>query len=456
MNSFSLSSDRQFIFQSELPVSIEDAFNWHLRKGALERLLPPWSTVSFLFPPAKPDENGGMVGLRIKWGPFSFRWVLEHRQFIPYQEFSDLQVQGPFRYYRHRHHFLSIDPISCKLADEIAFSIPLLGSRIEKELTRYFCWRHAIVRDDLKMIDRYPTKTLRILLSGSSGFIGSSLKVFLQACGHEVVRLVRRKESNASDVVYWDPEQGNFQKDGFEGFDAIIHLAGAGIAQRRWTKLQKEKLFLSRCRDTWLLSQVLCRLYRPPKVMICASAIGFYGDRGTEELTEDSKSGTGFLADLCRKWENATEAIENRGARVVHARFGAVLSSKGGMLKKMLGPFRLGLGGKIGSGEQVVSWIGIDDLLGAIYHALMTETLEGPVNFVAPHPVSQAQFARILAAKIHRPSFCYLPAWMMRLALGEMADEMILSSQKVKPEKLLKTGYEFRYQDLSKALDFVL
>jgi uncharacterized protein len=450
--------NRQFTFQSELPVSMEDAFAWHLRKGALERLLPPWMNCALLFPPGSPGEEGSKVGLKLKWGPLRCKWILEHKNFILNQEFSDVQIQGPFSRYLHRHRFLPIDPISCKLSDEVtyAFPLPLLNRKIQKEFFHFFSWRNAITREDLKTIDRYPRSQLRILLSGSSGFIGSNLKVFLQLAGHEVVCLVRRREDLADDAIYWDPAHGVVRKEDFEGFDAIVHLAGAGIAQGRWTKKKKEQLFLSRCRDTWLLSQVLCRLYRPPKTVLCASAIGFYGDRGDEELTEDSSQGTGFLADLCRQWEKATEAVENRGSRVIHARFGAVLSAKGGMLKKLLGPMRLGLGGRMGAGKQWTSWIGIDDLLGAFYHCLLSEEISGPVNFVAPSSLQQAEFTRILAKKVGRPAFCHLPAWVLEMVFGEMAKEMILTSQNVKPAKLLKTGYIFRYPDLRTALDFVI
>lgn len=195
-------------------------------------------------------------------------------------------------------------------------------------------------------IEPYSNDPLRILLSGSSGFIGSALKLLLQLAGHDLICLVRNKKLLGESSIFWNPSDGQLEKDDFEGFDAVIHLAGAGIADHRWTTKFKEKLFLSRCRDTWLLSQVLCRLYRPPKVMIAASAIGYYGDRGKEELTEDSPPGTGFLADLCKQWEKSTDAIENRGTRVVHTRFGAVLGKNGGILRKMLGPFRCGLGGK--------------------------------------------------------------------------------------------------------------
>lgn len=447
--------EKKCIFKTDLPVSLEEAFAWHLREGALERLIPPWINLHFLYPPAKPDEEG-QVGLLIKWGPFSFHWILGHRNFILKQEFSDVQIHGPFRHYCHRHRFFPIDSLSSQLSDEITFSLPLFSKLVEKQFARFFAWRQAILKADLKWIDRYPKQSMRILLSGSSGFVGSKLKIFLQLCGHEVICLTRRKEEASDKAIHWDPIHGNFQKEDFEGFDAVIHLAGANLGASRWNKERKEQFFLTRCRDTWLLAQVLCRLYRPPKTLICASAIGFYGDRGIEELTEDSPQGQGFLADLCGKWEKASESIENRGTRVVHARFGAVLGAQGGMLQKMLLPFRLGLGGKIGSGNQVISWIGIDDLLSAIYHVLMNEDLHEAVNMVAPQPVSQKEFAEILSKKVHRPAFCHIPAGILKLALGEMAKEMILSSQKVIPSKLLASGYEFRYPDLSTALDFVM
>jgi uncharacterized protein (TIGR01777 family) len=299
-------------------------------------------------------------------------------------------------------------------------------------------------------------EVVRILLSGSSGFVGSRLKVFLELAGHSVVRLVRNRGEAGEDAIFWDPLSGEVNKEDFEGFDAVIHLAGAGIADGRWTKKRKETLFLSRCRDTWLLSQVLCRLYRPPKTVISASAIGFYGDRGDEELTEDSSPGKGFLSHLCQEWEKATDAIENRGSRVVHPRFGAVLGAEGGVLQKMIGLFRWGLGGKFGSGKQKVSWISIDDLLGGIYHCLMHEELSGPVNLVAPRPVSQEEFTRLLAKKLRRPAFCHAPAFALKWALGEMAEELLLSSQNVIPKKLQETGYVFQHPDLKTALDAIL
>jgi uncharacterized protein (TIGR01777 family) len=266
------------------------------------------------------------------------------------------------------------------------------------------------------------------------------------------VPLVRTPKEGA---IYWDPAHGSAKKEDFEGFDAVIHLAGASVGAGRWTKSRKDQIFLSRCRDTWLLSQLLSRLSRPPKVMFSTSAVGFYGDRGDEELTEESSQGKGFLADLCGKWEKATEAIENRGTRVVHARLGVVLSADGGVLKKMLPLFRFCLGGRLGPGTQWVSWIGIDDVLGALYHCLIREELSGPVNFVAPTPLTQAAWTQAIAGKLGRPAILPLPSWLLKLAFGEMAKETLLASQRALPAKLLKSGYAFRYPDLKTALEFL-
>lgn len=312
------------------------------------------------------------------------------------------------------------------------------------------------MQGDLELVSRYQTKPLRILLSGATGLIGRSLEALLGTAGHDVVRLVRNHEMASRHAIHWDPVHGNFCKEDFEGFDAVVHLAGENIASGRWTKKRKERLFLSRCRDSWLLSQILSRLHRPPKTVICASALGYYGNRGQEKLTEKSPKGEGFLADLCGKWEDATQAIESRGSRVVHTRFGIVLSAAGGMLQRTLLPFKMGLGGRLGSGSQVMSWIGIDDVVGALYHSLMTESLEGPVNITAPTPVSQAEFSQVLARKLGRPMFFSVPAWALRSLLGEMAEELLLSSASVAPKKLLETGYVFRYPDLSQALDYVM
>lgn len=333
----------------------------------------------------------------------------------------------------------------------------ILSEETEREnLIRLFSWRHAVLNEDLKLYHRYAQTPLRILLSGSRGLIGSHLKALLEGAGHTVVPLMRGVPTHNTEGVFWDPNQGTLCKDDFEDFDAIVHLAGESIAGGRWTKKRKERIFLSRCRDTWLLSQVLCRLYRPPRTLIAASAIGFYGNRGDEALTEESAQGCGFMADLCTKWERATDAIEQRGTRVVRPRFGMVLSSQGGGLAKLLLPYRLGLGGRLGSGEQIVSWIGIDDAVGALYHVLMEEALSGPVNIVSPSPVPQKVFAETLAKRLHRVAWMPLPKVLLRCVLGELADEVLLASTSVQPKKLLESGYVFRHPDLASTLHYVV
>lgn len=281
---------------------------------------------------------------------------------------------------------------------------------------------------------------MRILISGSSGLIGRSVAAFLKAQGHTVVPLVRKAQEGS---VFWDPAHSEAKVKDFEGFDAVIHLAGENIASR-WSKAKKKRLFESRCRDTAFLAEILIKLKQPPKIVIVASAVGFYGDRGEEILTERSTKGEGFLSDLCAEWEAATEILKSR-MRVAYTRFGPVLSPEGGALKKMIPAFRWGFGGKLGTGRQFFSWVALEDVVGAIAHILMIPELSGPVNVVAPHAVTQGAFAKALAKQLHRPAFFSLPAPVVKLLLGEMAEEMLLASAHVIPERLLQTGYQFRY-----------
>lgn len=289
---------------------------------------------------------------------------------------------------------------------------------------------------------------MRILISGSHGFIGGASTALLKGQGHEVFQLVRKRKDLGPGSIFWDPKTGDLSKDAFEGFDAVLHFAGDNIAKRRWSKHRKKELFQSRCRDTWLLSQVLLRLNRPPKVFITASAVGFYGNRGEELLTEESPPGKNFLADLCGKWEEATASLKERGVRVVHTRFGVVLSSKGGMLAKVIPLYRWGLGAVLGSGKQWVSWIALEDLLLILRHILTHASIEGAVNVTSPFPIRQEEFAALLAKRMHRKAFLRLPAILLRLCLGQMTDELLLASAKVYPNKLLEHGYSFKWPTL--------
>lgn len=285
---------------------------------------------------------------------------------------------------------------------------------------------------------------MRILLTGSTGLVGRRLSSFLVSKGHQVIPLTRKKEQGH---VYWDPSQGIFNSADFENFDAIINLAGAPIS-RLWTPKVKEEIFQSRCRDSWLLAQILIKLKNPPQVLITASAIGYYGDRKEEILTESSEKGDGFLSDVCAQWERATASVSSRNVRDVHARFGIVLSKEGGMLKKLIPPFRWGFGTVLGDGHQYISWIDREDLIRALYFILQNTTLKGAVNCTSPHPETANAFSKKLANALHRPLLFHIPAFLLRFFLKEMADEMLLSSTRALPEKLKESGFTFDYPKL--------
>jgi uncharacterized protein (TIGR01777 family) len=295
---------------------------------------------------------------------------------------------------------------------------------------------------------------MKILVSGSTGLIGSALVNFLRTGGHEVHRLVRTP-STEKQTIQWDPQLGNIDRDRLSGFEAVVHLAGENIA-KRWTRKQKARIRHSRVEGTQLLCGALSRTTAPPKILVSASAVGFYGDRGDEILDEQSPTGRGFLADVCREWEEAALSMREKGARVVPLRFGIVLSPAGGALGKMLLPFQLGAGGVIGSGQQFWSWISIDDAIGAIHHALTRDGLAGPVNAVAPEPVTNRVFTKTLGSVLHRPTFMTVPAIGARIAFGKMANELFLASARVVPRRLEESGYQFRHRDLETALKHVL
>ena len=296
----------------------------------------------------------------------------------------------------------------------------------------------------------------RVLISGASGLIGAALTAPIEAQGVQVVRLVRR-DSKTSAEIAWDPmvEQAGagLPASLVSGFDAVVHLAGESIAGR-WTEGKKKTIRESRVRGTRTLATALARAESKPKVFVCASAIGFYGDRGEEVLTEESTPGQGFLPEVCREWEEASRIAAEAGIRTVNLRTGLVLSAKGGALGKMLTPFKLGLGGRIGSGKQWWSWIQIEDLVGGIQHAIATEAVAGPVNIVAPNAVRNAEFTKVLASVLGRPAIFPVPGFALGLAFGKMAaEELFLASQHVEPAKLEASGYRFQFGELRGALE---
>ncbi len=296
---------------------------------------------------------------------------------------------------------------------------------------------------------------MHILVSGASGLIGSALTPCLEAAGHRVTRLVRGRARPGWGEVAWEPEAGRLPLPALEGVDAVVHLAGEGIAGR-WTADKKRRIYDSRVHGTQIVCEALRQVVKPPKTFVCASAIGYYGNRGERLLLEESRAGEDFLARVCVDWEAAAAPAAERGIRVVSLRLGMVLSSTGGALGQMLPPFRLGFGGVLGGGAQYMSWIALDDVVGAISHVLTTESLHGAVNLVAPEAVSNRGFTKTLGRVLRRPTAFAVPAFAARLLFGEMADALLLASTRVEPGKLNASGYTFRYPELEVALRHVL
>jgi uncharacterized protein (TIGR01777 family) len=303
---------------------------------------------------------------------------------------------------------------------------------------------------------------MRILVSGSTGFLGTSLIEALEREGHSIARLVRPEtgrhgaSSISSGTVHWNPIAGEFDAPGAEGADALVHLAGASIADGRWNASRKNLLRTSRIEATRHLIGALAKLQRPPRVIVAASAIGYYGNRGDEALSETSAPGNDFLSGLCREWEAEAARGAEFGARVVSLRFGIILAAHGGALPRMLTPFKMGVGGRLGTGLQWMSWLTLDEAVNVVRFALTSAGLAGPVNAANPNPVTNAEFTKILAKTLHRPAMFPAPAFALRLALGEMADALLLASQKVMPAKLVSAGYQFLQPELADGLMKVL
>ena len=295
---------------------------------------------------------------------------------------------------------------------------------------------------------------MKVAVTGSSGLIGSSLVSYLSKKDIVVSKILR--ENPEDDDISWKPEDGDWNSAFTGGVDGIVHLAGESVASGKWTRKKKEKIRNSRIEGTKRLFEHILKLPTPPSVFVCASAIGYYGNRGVEFLNEGSPRGTGFLPDVCLGWEEATESVSKAGIRVVNVRFGIVLSKDGGALAKMMTPFKIGMGGKIGSGTQYMSWIAMDDVTGAIYHTLITESLKGPVNVTAPNPVTNKEFTTTLGEVLKRPAVVPIPAFAAKLAFGEMANDLLLASTKVAPKRLSDSGYKFQYPELENALKHVL
>lgn len=448
----------QFVHESEIPFPVSEVFAWHMRPRALERLLPPWEDVRVVSREGGIDD-GGLVRVRARRGPLKAELKVRHTAFERDRLFRDEQVSGPLQSWVHDHEFEARDSGSTLLRDRIEWKPPLGAAAnvftrgvIETELRRFFAFRGRRIAQDMARHAAYRGPRLRVAVTGSSGLIGSALGDFLSTGGHEVLPIVRRKPRRERGEIYWDPMERRIEGQRLEGVDAVVHLAGESLSRGRWNPARKKAIWQSRIVGTRLLATALNRLRRPPSVFVSSSAIGYYGNRGAERLTEASRPGKGFLADLCREWESEAAKAGRCGARIVQLRTGLVLSPAGGALGTMLLPFKMGIGGRLGTGRQYVSWIDHDDLVALVFHAITNASLRGPVNATAPHPVPNATFTTILGRVLRRPTLLPVPSLAVKGAFGEMGTALLLEGARVVPAAAARNGFRFDFEGLEESL----
>ena len=486
-----------FSYTTKLPFFIKDVFAWHERDGAFERLNPCWAPVKIISS-VKGIKDGAKVVVKVPYFgslPFYMTWKLTHDSYSPPNLFRDVLTRGLFKSWKHSHKFSDL-----KLAveggdkniknltlyeDSIEFELPfpmnlVFGSDawrwvselvqrcrtqaqrpaiqikipfLSSELNRVFKYRHQILLNDLQEHNGVVAK--KIAISGASGFVGSALTPFLTTGGHTVTKLVR-KMTDQKDECYWDQQTSTVDLNKLENLDVFIHLAGENIAEGKWTTAKKNAIRSSRVEATNFLVDRLLKLKNPPKIFISASAIGIYNSSKTETFDEDSEIGSGFLAEVASEWENATKKLSDHGVRVVNLRFGIVLSPNGGALKQMMLPFLCGLGGRLGDGMHYMSWIALEDLIRIIYYSINNEKLNGPINCVAPNPVTNAEFTKIFGKVLKRPTLIPTPIAPLRALYGEMVDAVLLASHRVLPKRLEEAGFKFNFPELEQALRFSL
>jgi uncharacterized protein len=459
-------------FVTELDFSSQEVFDYHAASGALKRLIPPWEKISI----RRSDESlvpGSEVLLGMKIGPFQQSWLAKHERFEPPRLFSDRQVHGPFASWCHVHHFDELGPERCRITDRIEYKLPFgavgkLGKGfVESKLRAVFAYRHRITRDDLNFhralvecdpSNAYPKK---FAITGSHGMIGSEIVRLLRVLGHSVIRVERvssqpshrSSQAREKDVVStpWEPGVGFKNPSDLEGLDAFIHLAGKGVTDQRWTSEVKRALWSSRVDSTLVLAKQLSQLSEPPKSFVSASGAGIYGSCGDKLLDESAPIGKDFLGKLAASWEEASSELEKSRSRVAYARMGIVMSPRGGALAKLLPLFRFGLGGRIGSGTQFWNWIDLEDAAAGFVWLALNPTCSGPYNF-ATESLRNRDFTGQIATCLRRPAWFPAPEWGLRLAMGEMADVMLLASSNVSNSKLLASQFRFRHASLAASL----
>jgi uncharacterized protein (TIGR01777 family) len=440
----------QLIHSSQLAAPAREVFAWHTRPGALERLTPPWETIRIIRQEGVRDGDLALLEL----GPLRQKWVARHRDYIEGVQFVDEQLEGPFASWKHTHHFESRNGAGCVLEDRVEYELPLgklggavAGDWIARTLKRTFQYRHTTLANDLARHDSAPRTPRTIVVSGASGLVGRQLCAFLSTGGHRVKRLVRHPARGAHEI-FWDPSAGRIDEQALAGVDAVVHLAGAGVADERWTAARKREILDSRVDGTKLLARALAGLDRPPAVLLSASAVGYYGAR-LVDVDEAAPPGDDFLAGVCAAWEAAAQPARAAGIRVAHPRIGVVLTPAGGALAKLLPPFKLGLGATPGEGRNPVPWVALDDLLGAIHFALFHPAL------AAPDVVTMGELTAALGRTLGHPPQLRVPAAALRLLMGELA-QTVLGGARLHPRRLAAAGFHFAHPTLPGALAHLL
>ena len=449
---------------SSVPVSAATCFTWHAAKGAFARLNPPFAPVQIL---EEPDElkAGAEVLIKVPT-PFPFfgiKWRLTHPEYVEGQYFRDTQIKGPFKSWEHTHNFKEIDSTNSEMEDVLKFSLPfgilgkLFGAPIvKKQLSALFNYRHSILKIDMETL-KSNNEPLHILIAGSSGLIGTALTPYFTTQGHKVTQLLRSEGEKADGLEYWDYENRTTTIDSNQTFDVIIHLGGVNLAGGRWTNKRKSQMLKSRTESTSFLSEIITSLKTTPKVFLCASAVGIYGTTTSEPRSECSPVGNLYSSIIVDEWEKATKKVSDAGIRVVNLRFGMVLSPLGGALKKFVLPAKMGIGGKLGNGRNLISWISMEDVLGVVTHSINNEQVVGPLNVVANDMYSNKGLIKTICKVLKRPCLFPVPALILIALFGkQMAKETIFVNTSVSNEKLIKSGYEFRLPELEGALRHML
>lgn len=456
-----MSSKSRFRFRSFIKRPANEAFAWHLRPRMMERSIPPWEDIKMIQTDGRPNIPGSKISMNARIvGCYWRKFLLEYSNYVPNESFNVIQNEG---FCSDCEYTTSITPQSehsCEVIDQFEFThklpkvfLPFMNGFIKKRLARLLQYKHEMIYNDLGLFEKYSfEKPLKILITGSHGFIGKNLTTFLEFAGHDVWHLSRVKKEGDTQTLVWDDSDASF-----EGFDVVVNLAGENIGKGRWTRRKKERILKSRYEVTERLVEILKKLQHPPQTFINASAVGYYGDQGSDVVNESSPPREGlFISEVCEHWERSSRDLEEKGVRVVQSRFGMVLSSGGGALTKILIPFKLGLGGKIGSGHQYLSWVAIDDVIGALYHIMMTPSISGPVNVSSPNPVTNAVFAKKLSSYLKRWLGPPVPEFFIRMLMGQKGEELLLTSTRVEPKVLTESGYSFQFPKLQLALEHIV